>query len=351
MEGDIKKIIEDGVNAPSGENCQPWRFEVSSNKVSIFNVPNADRSLYNSNQKGSYIAHGALIENMHISALTHGYQETVTLFPNKEDDTHVADIVFVKGEHSRSPLYEAIFTRCTNRKDFTGEKLTQENKKDLIDAVENASGHTLVLVDEDERVQNIGKALGLHEQVLFENKSLHDFFYEHILWSHEDEHKSSGFYIKTLELLPPQLAAVKLFKNWSVLSVFNSILGVSKKIGKENGEKYGKSGTFGTIILESSSAQDYVKVGRGVQRMWLSATTIGLALHPCNGVSYLVDYIHEHHDHAFSKKHAELLEEACREVKDGFGVEDKKLAFVFRIGKAEPPTAHAKRLKPVIIFV
>jgi len=43
----IKKIIEAGIMAPSGENCQPWRFEVRGNKISIFNIPERDTSLYN----------------------------------------------------------------------------------------------------------------------------------------------------------------------------------------------------------------------------------------------------------------------------------------------------------------
>ena len=41
---DIKKIIEAAVQAPSGENCQPWRFEILNNNIKLFNVPERDQS-------------------------------------------------------------------------------------------------------------------------------------------------------------------------------------------------------------------------------------------------------------------------------------------------------------------
>ncbi|MCF7898425.1 MAG: nitroreductase, partial [Candidatus Pacebacteria bacterium] len=79
MINDIEKIINDGVLAPSGENCQPWKFELNGNRLSIFNIPEADMSLYNLKQRGSYIAHGALIENIIISSGAYGYTTPVSL--------------------------------------------------------------------------------------------------------------------------------------------------------------------------------------------------------------------------------------------------------------------------------
>lgn len=351
MKSDVEKIIADGVYAPSGENCQPWRFEVSGNKVSIFNVPEADLSLYNSKQKGSYIAHGALIENMDISAQYHGYSLDISFFPQPADDTHIADMFFEKGQMKDASLYNVITKRCTNRKNFTGEKLSAEQKKSLKDAVETSSDAKLILVDEDVKVKALGLALGLHEQVLFENKSLHDFFYEHVLWNDKDEYKSGGFYFKTLEFLPHQLGPVKLFKKWPLLSLLNPILKISKMIGKENGEKYGKSGTIGVITMTSSDKKDYVQVGRSIQKMWLTAEQNSLALHPCNGISYLIEYIHDNNSDVFSKSDTSILKHAHSELVHSFGSGIAKHFFTFRIGKADDPTARAKRLPPKVVYV
>ena len=77
MEETIRKILEESVYAPSGENCQPWKFAVDGSSIHIFNVPEADTSLYNFEQKGSYVAHGALIETIVIVALKYDYKPNV----------------------------------------------------------------------------------------------------------------------------------------------------------------------------------------------------------------------------------------------------------------------------------
>ncbi len=350
MDADILHILQDGVTAPSGENCQPWKFVVKGGTVSLFNVPDADTSLYNSQQKGSYIAHGALIENITISAQSKGYVSTVVLFPNEKDVTHVADVTFEKSETQTHPLYEVLRARCTNRKDFTGENLSDKDKRELM-AASQSKTTTLILVDDKTTVRKIGTSLGLHELVLFENKYLHDFFYDHILWDKKDEGKSGGFYITTLEFLPHQLKAVTLFKSWFALSILNRILGVSKMISKENGEKYAASGTFGAVTMTGNAPRDYVEAGRSLEKMWLTATKLNLALHPCNGITYLVDHINDNGGVEFSEKHSSLLKSAYKTIQEEFGAGDNKLAFVFRIGKASAPSARSSRLDPVIEWV
>jgi hypothetical protein len=208
----------------------------------------------------------------------------------------------------------------------------------------------LVLLDDDSLLQKLGHALALNEQVLFENKKIHDFFYDHILWNKEDEAKAGGFYIDTLEFLPHQLGPVRLFKHWNVLAFLNAFLPISRKISEENALKYAKSGTFGALLIKSKTKEEYVSVGRSIQKVWLAATRAGLALHPCNGTIYFMDHIESFGEGDFSKIHNEHIRTAYKELQDGFGVQPDHLAFVFRIGKASPPTARSMRQAPHIEF-
>lgn len=352
MKQDIEKIILDGVRAPSGENCQPWKFEVSGSKVSIFNIPEADTSLYNSKQKGSYIAHGALIENMDISAQKHGYATHITLFPKNGDDIHVADIVFTKGEvNAHNPLYETIFSRCTNRKDFSGEKVSIQEKDALTKSVDTYTFNSFSIIDDERNMKTLGVALATNERVLFENKKLHTFFYSHIIWHKKDEEKSGGFYVDTLEFLPHQLKAVKIIKNWPLLKILNFIPGVSKIITKENSDKYTKSGAFGALYMKGTTYEDYVNLGRSVERLWLTATTLDIAMHPCNGTIYLMGNIKDNGTADFSGEHVSMIEESYNEIVRAFNAKDSHIGFIFRIGKAEKPTAVAKRIMPSIKYI
>ncbi len=342
----IQEIVNDGVQAPSGENCQPWRFVFTGQILSIFNIPEADQSLYNSKQKGSYIAHGALIENISISAKHHGYSSTVSLFPN-QNNNHVADIFFELGTSEEDILYEEIYKRCTNRKVFSGEKIQADLKDELISSVSNSNDVSLTLIDDPILLKKVGHALALNEQILFENKKIHDFFYSHIIWDKKDEEKAGGFFIDTLEFLPHQLGAVKVFKNWFLLSLLNKIISISKRIAQENAQKYAQSGTFGAIGVSGKDPVQWVIAGMAVQRVWLTATKLGLAIHPCNGTLYFMEKINDGGEGEFSKKHSTLIRSAYKTIKESFS-DDKHLVFIFRIGKAEAPSARSRRLLPKI---
>ncbi len=344
----IETILEDGVTAPSGENCQPWRFMFGGSKLSVFNIPEADFSLYNNKQRGSYIAHGALLENIALSAKKHGYTTTVSLFPEKNNDVHVADVFFEGGDASESLLYSQIQKRCTNRKDYKEEKLLEREKKELVHSVDGLGYNTYKIVDDTRGMKRLGEALAFHEKVLFENKKMHDFFYSHILWDKKDEEKAGGFFIDTLEFLPHQRKAVKLFKSWPILSCLNRILKVSTMISKENGEKYAKGGAFGAIMMSGTTNEDFVRLGMSMQRLWLTATGLDIAMHPCNGTLYLMNHLEDSGAGDFSEKHNRGIRGAYQEIVEQFSFGDKKIGFIFRMGKADPPTATAKRKVPVV---
>lgn len=348
----IIKILEDGVRAPSGENCQPWKFRVVGEKLSVFNVPEADMSLYNTKQRGSYMAHGALLENISISAKYYGYESEIFFFPDPKNENHVADVIFTETEAVTLPLYDAIRARCTNRKDFKKEKLSKEDLSALSGAVESLSYNTFVVVDDEHSMKTLGQALSVHEKVLFENKKMHGFFFSHILWKKEDEKKAGGFFIDTLEFLPHQLPLVKLLKNWNLVAILNTILKISSKISKENGDKYAYGGTMGAILMKGATSLDYVHLGMSMQRVWLTATKLGIAMHPCNGTLYLMSHMEDSGSSDFSRKHEALVRSASADIALVFGLSSSgAISFIFRMGKADAPTAVAGRLHPVIEYV
>jgi len=347
---DIEKIISDGILAPSGENCQPWRFVVTDNKIEILNLPEADQSIYNFEQKGSYIAHGALIENISISAIKYGYIATVQVFPDPNQPNLVSTITLEQNTPFEDPLYPYLAKRCTNRKDYTGQKLSAEQKNELAKSAEQTGFGEFKIIDNNQDLKTLGQALAVNEKIIFENKELHDFFYNHILWDEEDQGKKGGFYIKTLEFLPKQLKGVKLFKSWSMLKILNKIIGVSKMIVKENTEKYAKSGSLGVIVARGSTSKDFVQAGRAVGRVWLTATKLGLAVHPCTGVLYFMENINGGNSKVFSTPHIQLIKSAYSDITRTFGVINKNIPMLMRIGFADEPSARSQRLKPEIEF-
>ncbi|MDD5451857.1 MAG: nitroreductase family protein [Desulfovibrionales bacterium] len=125
----ILKIVEAGTWAPSGDNCQPWRFTWDGQKLLLLNVPEGDTSLYNSRQRASLIAHGAVLENMDIAARSYGYSMCPTLFPvsqnassKEEQSSLIAAIEFQECPREDDTLLPFITKRVTNRNPYKKRK-------------------------------------------------------------------------------------------------------------------------------------------------------------------------------------------------------------------------------------
>ncbi len=345
----IEDIVSDAVWAPSGENAQPWRFIIEDNLLHIMNIPEADNSIYNFKQRGSYIAHGALLENIVIAAQEQGYKTNIEIFPNTHNPECTAIVTFTQNSMSESsPLYQFIRKRVTNRKEYTGAPLTNNEKKILWDSLGDTL-NTLHFVDDKLSLCELGSAAALNEKIIFENKELHDFFYEHILWN-KDEDKKKGFYIKSLEFKLEQLPLVKIFSHWKTLKLVNKIFHISKLIASDNAAKYADSGTFFALTIPDERNISFITLGRTLQRFWLTATKLNLAVQPCTGVLFFMQRIRSGHNETFDIKHISEIENAYTKIKKVFDITEKNVVIMGRIGYASTPSGRASRLPPIIQY-
>ena len=145
----LKNIIEDGTHGISGDNSQPWKFETSGADLDIFNLPDRDNPILNVRQRGSYVAHGSLIENIVISAKQYGYSASVALFPDTGKNNLTARLIFVKTRAEKAPLSDYIKKRATNRKPYEKRLLNPEHKKELLEAMPPFLGGGDMILDVD----------------------------------------------------------------------------------------------------------------------------------------------------------------------------------------------------------
>jgi nitroreductase len=345
---DIKIILKSAIYAPSGENCQPWRFKVAENKIFIFNLPERDQSLYSWGQRSSYVAHGALIENIILASKNLGYMTKVQLFPDSSQQDLIAEINLEKITLQKDPLFEYVELRCTNRKPYKAVPLTESQKQSLLNEASVIEAGYFKLIDEKEKVLALSQATCINEKVIFENRSLHDFFFRHINWTkQEDIKKSVGFYLDTLELPPPAKGAFKIIKHWPALNMLNKI-GFSKAVAKDNFKTHSSASGHGIIYFSDDSRENFISAGRILERIWLKATQLNLALQPMTGILYLHLRIKAGETAAFSANQITVIEKAYEQIAETFGLKNQTLAMYFRIGTADPPTARSSRLPLVI---
>jgi len=347
---DIKKILEYGIMAPSGENCQPWRFEVKNNQIHIFNIPERDQSPYNFRQRGSLISHGALIENIIITSSSLGFKAEVHLFPENSNKNLVAIVSLEQSLSQEEPLFYSITKRVTNRKPYSQTSLGAEQLTEILNSATGIKNIKLLITEDKKDIETLSLVGSLNERLVLENEILHNFLFNHINWTKEEnEKKKVGFYIKTLELPPPARIAFKIFSYWNILKRINRI-GISKMIWKQNGDVYASSAAIGVLVLEGISDEDFVNIGKVTERVWLTVTKLGLSFQPMTGTFFFMQRILNQEYEPFSKDQVDLIKTAYANVQKIFKLNTGLVVMMFRIGRCNPPSARALRLKPEIIF-
>ncbi len=329
--------------APSGENCQPWKIKIDGDALNLYNDPQKDTSLYNYDQKGSMVALGAFIENLDIASKFLGLGVKIDLFPDSQDKNLVAEIVFSERPLVKDPLYEAIFKRTTNRKKYKKVVFSEEQLSELIKSGLEVGGGEVKIITDAEKIKKLSDPISVNERLIFENPFLHNFFYNHIRWSKEEDEKyKDGFYIKTLELKFPQKIALKILKSWKWAERAKKI-GMSKQIAKDNAKNYASASALGIIVIPSNSQKDYLLAGRIMQRVWLKVTSMNLSLQPMTGVLFFTQSILNNKAAQFTVSETQLIENAYGLISNEFGEANRTIAMLFRIGDGGEPTARSSR--------
>jgi len=343
----IEQILEIAVQAPSGDNSQPWQFKIEGNVISLFNTVGKDATLYNFRERGSYLSHGAVIENISILARVHGLQEQVILFPGEENCVARIELT-AGGQAAVDILSKNIPKRATNRKPYSKHQMDEDDRRGLLGSVAAIQNIRLSAVEKQD-MKTAAELVSLNERLLFENRPLHDFLFNMIRWSREEERASPGIYVKTMEFpLPLQFLLHYVFSNFNAVELLNTI-GLSSLIPAQSSKVYAASSAFFAIIIQKTDDSDYVVAGRAVQRFWLTCEQHGLCAQPVTGIPYLAERVRAGEGSAFSDEHQRAILQTDAQISKLFGLKDnERIAMLMRIGYGSNPTARSLKFPPVI---
>ena len=132
-----RKVIEQLLDlarwAPSGDNSQPWRFELGyESHVVVHGFDTRDHCVYDLDGRPSQISLGALLETLSIAASAHGLTMQAQRRADVPDCTPTYDIQFESTrDRPVDPLIAAITARCVKRQAMGLRALTQQQKQAL----------------------------------------------------------------------------------------------------------------------------------------------------------------------------------------------------------------------------
>jgi len=346
-----EKILHAAVQAPSGSNSQPWRFEVSEMHLSVVALPERDHPLLNVAHRGTWLAHGALIENIAVAAGHFGYRAEISIPENFSTSRRTAVIRFEKSAgKSEEDLYDAIFFRATNRKPYHNTELAPIDREALLEAGNAYSGVRCAFVEDRARRKVLGEAGSINEIVMLEHKPLHALFFKEIVWSErEEKERGGGLFAPTMELAPPERFMLKnAFRHWGMMKIA-SALGMARMIAKKNAATYATGSAMGALLVPDSD-RAFLHAGRALERIWLSATHRGMSMHLITGTLFFAQRVMRGDTMGLKEKHVELIKNGYAAIASAFGAGNDMIAVMFRLGVSDPPSARSWKPEPLVAW-
>lgn len=278
-------ILQAAVHAPSGDNCQPWRFRLKDNRISLYLRPEVDQSLFNVEQYASLIACGAAIENMRLAATRYGFDGRIEYFPRPKDPLRIADLDFKATAVVEDPLQRYIPERHTNRTAYDGRAIEPSVLAAMAAQCKPIPGVELEMITDHERRQEIAHLVWQADRIRLENQQLHAHFMRMVRFSVDSAwNRRDGLPLSNLEAGQGGDLFLRLTRSWPVMKAFNH-LGASRMIARISYNGILQASAVGILKCRDHHPSSFLEGGRALQRIWLAATRAGLDFQPMTAVT------------------------------------------------------------------
>ncbi|MBN9695969.1 MAG: nitroreductase family protein [Zoogloea sp.] len=340
------KILDLARWAPSGDNCQPWKFQIiSDSHVVIHGSDTRDWCLYDFDGHASHIAHGALIETIRIAASGEQLSISWKRRSDSPEGAAIFDIFFQPSpDPSNDPLLPFIEARVVQRRIMKTKRLSNEQKS----AISRAGGtdFDVRFFESNSEKLKIAELLWRSAYVRLTCPEAYAVHREVIEWG---ARFSNDKIPEEAVGADPLMASMMqwVMGSWKRVNFFNNFM-------------------FGTILprieLDALPAffcgahlvlqprgkltgtDDYVKTGMAIQRIWLTAAEQGLFLQP--EMTPLIFRWYARRERSFSAEpHAmKIAKEISGKLERIAHLKEQDdIGFFCRLGESNPPSSRSLR--------
>jgi nitroreductase len=296
----LARLIELGTRAPSGGNVQPWRFTYAAGgTLRVWHDEVRSRSFLDFEARASHFAFGALAETLRLAAGRLG----IGLSPLRAyPDPAVPDLVCeagVGGAPERLSAEDQRFAACIEER-VTTRRVTPRDAiapsdRGALESTARGSGAELCVLADPEALAVLGEILGSGDRLRLLSPIMHREMMGEIRWSKEHANATrDGLDLGTLGLRPSDEAALRVVANPAVTRALREV-GGGQGLARSAREAIAGAGAVGLVRVparprESGAAparRAYFTGGIAATRVWLHATSLGIALQPMTALLYL----------------------------------------------------------------
>lgn len=278
----IERILDLARWAPSGDNEQPWKFElVDDNHLVIHANDTRDWCVYDLDGTSSQIAVGAMIETLSIAASAEGMRAEVNWRPDSPEHAPLIDVELVpEPDVKPDALLPFIKSRVTQRKPFTDRPLSPAQKQAMEQTV--GKGFSVIWLEGTARRRQMAKLLFHNAHIRLTIPEAFEVHRKNIEWGvqfSEDRLPEGALGID----LPTRKVMRWTLQSWKRVQFMNRFFAGTwlPRLQMDWRTAMGCAAHF-IIIADNppETVEDYFSGGRAMQRFWLEATRQGLQFQP-----------------------------------------------------------------------
>lgn len=278
----LVRILELGRWAPSGDNTQPWRFEiVGDGLVLVHGFDTRDEVVYDFDGHASQIAHGALLETLRIAASGLGCTAVWALRAGSSDRQPVYELRVSREEgKAADPLFPFIERRVVQRRPMRTTPLTAEQRRTLAAAVGEA--HEVRFFASFAERAAVARLLWDNAYIRLTCPEAFEVHRRVIEWGARFSEDRIPEQAVGVDPLTARLMRW-VMQSWARVDFFNKYLmgTVAPRVQLDLLPALGCAAHLFVVARQApATVTDYVAAGVAMQRLWLTAHALGLHLQP-----------------------------------------------------------------------
>jgi hypothetical protein len=327
----FRTLIAAAILAPSGDNTQPWRFEIDEERTSIKVCVDTrrDSSPMNSGQRMARIACGAAIENILQVARFNDWEAAIELH---NSPVEIATIR-ISGDLSAHGSIEARFrNRYTNRRAYNAIPASQTTMQCLIDSVQAAAETALIWITQGNSLKAITDIIAQSDALMFGDPIFRQAFLANVRFDRPAaEQVQEGLSIGSLGLTRIERMALSHIELLPIVELRSWVM--RRATGSKAKRLIRSASGLCFITSYENSVSADVAVGRMMQRSWLSLTEQHFAVQPMMSLPVLLSAT------SFTSfpKH-DQVEALAKQAKAILGIpRGQNIAAILRFGYANDP--------------
>ncbi|MEE9167203.1 MAG: twin-arginine translocation pathway signal protein [Candidatus Neomarinimicrobiota bacterium] len=323
------KILSYAILAPNPHNKQPWIIDLRKpDEISLYIDPERLLPMTDPFHRQIYIGQGTFLELLVMASKEFGYNPKIQLFPNGIDSVRetgkspIATAKLQQTEVEKDELFSQIPHRITNRRPYNDMSLLTGELTSLGQSYDSEN-YPIRFVTDDEKLNAMGNLMTKAMEIETYLERTHAETVSMIRFNDEEVAKHrDGFSYENMGVTGTSRFFAEMFAGRK--QAFGDSF--REKTVSVTREMTQTAKAFGLMFARENNRIVQVEIGRQYARVHLTATKLGLAMHPMSQVLQEYDEL------------AEVRQEFFKVIQPIEGIPQ----MLFRLGRSKS-TPHSPR--------